>query len=155
MGSWTNDSYETEAGHCRHCIIKARMATIRGGKRIWYPICSSCISDGHLKDYMIPYKPTQGLCMNCGISFQKEIRSKLYTTYDSLCHGCRSQKTRCDGNLIKKEVCSSCGSTEIHRLEVDHIDGNPNNNDKDNLQVLCSDCHKAKTKRNRDFIGTK
>ena len=47
-----------------------------------------------------------------------------------------------DGNQ-----CAQCGNTE--RLEVDHINNRRGPNyDKDaNLQVLCAQCHKAKTAR--------
>lgn len=30
-------------------------------------------------------------------------------------------------------------------LDVDHIDGNPNNNDPSNLQTLCKNCHAVKS----------
>ena len=41
--------------------------------------------------------------------------------------------------------CAQCGSTE--RLEVDHINNQrgPHYNRDENLQVLCAQCHKAKT----------
>jgi hypothetical protein len=37
------------------------------------------------------------------------------------------------------------------QLEVDHIDGNPRNNDEENLQTLCSCCHKYKSYINEDY----
>lgn len=43
--------------------------------------------------------------------------------------------------------CSSCGWNEINPttktspLEVDHIDGDANNNSEDNLRLLCPNCH--------------
>lgn len=43
--------------------------------------------------------------------------------------------------------CAQCGSAE--NLEVDHINNQrgPNYNHDENLQVLCAQCHKAKTAR--------
>lgn len=43
--------------------------------------------------------------------------------------------------------CSACGWTGINQkskkyvLQVDHIDGNSNNNNEDNLTLLCPNCH--------------
>jgi hypothetical protein len=36
-------------------------------------------------------------------------------------------------------------------LQVDHIDGNPSNNDIHNLQTLCACCHVYKTITNKDY----
>lgn len=37
------------------------------------------------------------------------------------------------------------------QLQVDHIDGNPNNNSIKNLQTLCCNCHAYKTHANKDY----
>ena len=37
------------------------------------------------------------------------------------------------------------------QLQVDHIDGNPSNNDPSNLQTLCSNCHIYKTHMYKDY----
>ena len=37
-------------------------------------------------------------------------------------------------------------------LQVDHIDGNPKNNDTQNLQTLCACCHIHKTITNKDYL---
>lgn len=43
--------------------------------------------------------------------------------------------------------CCKCGWSKINPytqtlpLEIDHIDGNSNNNSEDNLQLLCPNCH--------------
>lgn len=56
--------------------------------------------------------------------------------------------------LLKKEVllreaglcCSACGFSAFRPdgktiLELDHIDGNPKNNTRENLRILCPNCH--------------
>ena len=48
---------------------------------------------------------------------------------------------------FKKDVCQRCGFVPEHKsqLDVDHIDGDHNNNYEDNLQTLCANCHRLKT----------
>lgn len=44
--------------------------------------------------------------------------------------------------------CTWCGfkAVDLGQLDVDHIDGDRNNNDPANLQVLCANCHRVKTR---------
>lgn len=67
-------------------------------------------------------------------------RSKL--DFDDL--GRSSRKVR----LLEEASyqCSQCGYDKKRPdgqsiLEIDHIDGNPENNSKNNLRVLCPNCH--------------
>ena len=55
----------------------------------------------------------------------------------------------------KKDKCEKCGFIPEHKcqLDVDHIDGNHNNNDLSNLQTLCSNCHRLKTFKNKDWLS--
>ena len=53
-------------------------------------------------------------------------RERLLIEAKYQCTSCNFDKTRKDGHSI---------------LEIDHIDGNPSNNDKTNLRVLCPNCH--------------
>lgn len=55
----------------------------------------------------------------------------------------------------KGTVCARCGfiPEDLCQLDVDHIDGNHNNNDPANLQTLCANCHRLKTKRNGDHLS--
>lgn len=45
------------------------------------------------------------------------------------------------------EACQLCGWNEINQttghcpLEVDHVDGNSDNNSENNLRLLCPNCH--------------
>lgn len=65
------------------------------------------------------------------------------------------RKTYCeniDGRLGEK-----CTST-IHwpgMLHVDHIDGNHDNDDPENLQTLCANCHSWKTNQEMDWENRK
>lgn len=54
--------------------------------------------------------------------------------------------------LHKKSTCEKCSFVpeDICQLDVDHIDGNKYNNDPSNLQTLCANCHRLKTKLNND-----
>lgn len=45
---------------------------------------------------------------------------------------------------LKVEPCRLCGDADAF-IELDHIDGNPMNNDASNIQPLCVPCHHAKT----------
>lgn len=48
-------------------------------------------------------------------------------------------------------VCECCGfiPEDMCQLDVDHIDGDHQNNCVTNLQTLCANCHRLKTKRER------
>ncbi len=57
-----------------------------------------------------------------------------------------SQKVRFQ-TISSHPYCSTCGGrvSDGFRLEVDHIDENPTNNDPSNLQVLCGSCNLGKS----------
>ena len=52
--------------------------------------------------------------------------------------------------------CEMCGFVPEYdcQLDVDHIDGDRNNNDPLNLQTLCANCHRAKTHEERDHLNS-
>lgn len=58
--------------------------------------------------------------------------------HDLTADGARNRSRR----LIQKQSCCVCGSTS--RLEVHHIDHDPYHYTEDNLEVLCSKCHKQR-----------
>lgn len=49
------------------------------------------------------------------------------------------------------EICQECGKspTTQYSLDIDHKDGNKDNNDPSNLQLLCRKCNQAKENRRR------
>lgn len=61
-----------------------------------------------------------------------------------------SQRIRYE-TIAAHPYCNNCGMRPDDgiRLEVDHIDENPMNNNPDNLQVLCDMCNKGKSHASR------
>ena len=48
---------------------------------------------------------------------------------------------------IRNPSCSQCNFqySDIRFFDVNHIDGNHNNNQKNNLELLCPNCHRLRT----------
>jgi len=57
-----------------------------------------------------------------------------------------------DYRKFKKDHCEYCKFKPIDKcqLDVDHIDGDHGNNDPSNFQTLCANCHRLKTKLNKE-----
>jgi 5-methylcytosine-specific restriction endonuclease McrA len=60
----------------------------------------------------------------------------------------------------KNYTCETCGKTKDYlrkiRITVHHIDGNPKNNERSNLQCICNICHLQKQKfLQARYINTK
>jgi len=52
------------------------------------------------------------------------------------------------------EQCAICGEipTTRNTLDIDHIDGNPRNNEQSNLQLACRGCNVAKENKRRPGV---
>ncbi|CAB4149570.1 HNHc domain containing protein [uncultured Caudovirales phage] len=90
----------------------------------------------------------QGLC-GCG-NLQRNVgrNPNGVTIYGTACNSCHRT-----GKKSKLDHCQRCGfkGEDPVQLDVDHIDGNRSNNDPSNLQTLCANCHRLKTKQNKDW----
>ena len=104
-------------------------------------------------------------CANCGkkiikpkSSLNKSLTGNLYcsrscsaTKNNSLFKKWKNHPNYKDGisayrkikfDSVKKIECEICKFDNILALEIHHKDRNRNNNDLNNLQVLCCNCHK-------------
>jgi 5-methylcytosine-specific restriction endonuclease McrA len=101
---------------------------------------------------------TMKLCSKCKVSKsldsfppRKDRKSGLH----SWCRSCK-QNYKNPHRIFKKNECESCSFKALHecQLDIDHIDGNHSNNDPNNLQTLCANCHRIKTQLNKENIKT-
>ena len=98
------------------------------------------------------------LC-KCGNLAKKNGKSKksgkqLYNSYCRSCAKSRHGKKERVNRELKEDKCCRCGFVPEHRcqLDIDHRDGNKQNNDPSNIQTLCANCHRLKTWNNRDWL---
>lgn len=92
-------------------------------------------------------RPERPICEDCGIKPAKPNGAKYWY---AVCSTCRNKPYR----KYKGNTCDFCGFVPIDlcQLDVDHKDGNHQNNDPINLQTLCANCHRLKTKLNKDGV---
>jgi hypothetical protein len=66
---------------------------------------------------------------------------------------CRTCRGRQRYGIVKGSICEECNFVPkvSAQLEIDHIDGDRNNNDKSNLRTLCCNCHAYKSYMQKDI----
>ena len=81
------------------------------------------------------------ICIGCNCIFTQRRKDHIYCS-----DKCKTNSIRRSKNIYKK-TCVLCKFVAVHpcQLDKDHIDGNHNNNDVDNIQIICSNCHRLKT----------
>lgn len=116
------------------------------------PICARC-NKNLAKTTGIPKadgtRYYQKLCMGC-INFNNHGKRR----------GCRKPWQRDASTAYKKhkkDHCEAPGCVFIAKhpiqLDVDHIDGDHNNHNPENLQTLCANCHRYKTLMNKEMYA--
>lgn len=91
-----------------------------------------------------PSPKTYRVCKKCGAEFERSVE----IPYTKNCPGCRQPRRACSrAKLIRERGhrCEQCGITTWQGkpapLQLDHIDGNPDNWAQSNVRLLCPNCH--------------
>jgi hypothetical protein len=84
-------------------------------------------------------KPWRDFCWSCGCSTKSSARNSRTRKYRKFF----------DSKLVP---CTICGFMPVHevQMDIDHIDGDHSNNTIENLQLICSNCHRLKTHLSED-----
>lgn len=109
-------------------------------------------SQTHIKKVSVKYKLDFS-----HFTGQGHNKGKTYLKRDALTYcfkGSTEPSSRLKQKLVrdgyKKDQCEKCGISEWLgeklSLELDHIDSDHFNNEFENLQILCPNCHTVKTK---------
>lgn len=137
---------------------------IEPSKRVQALVGQIALRYGHKESHMSKWThriliTSDGPVCSCGSSVKWKPSLKRYVCLEAI----RAQKRPSspkqrkrkwnytvenrDYRKHKKGKCEFCGFTPEHpcQLDVDHIDGNHHNNDPNNLQTLCANCHRLKT----------
>jgi len=91
------------------------------------------------------------LCSFCGLTKIKKVGKHKNGKIHWRC--VKAEKRIYKKKDRRKSVYERCGFKPEHKcqLDLDHIDGNHNNNHFSNCQTLCANCHRLKTFQNRDW----
>jgi hypothetical protein len=93
------------------------------------------------------------MCSNCGpVTIRRRgIHDGRNDAGNWRCNKIDRGINRFEYRLFKKDYCESCGfiAEDSCQLDVHHKDGNRKNNNSDNLETLCANCHRLKTKKQK------
>lgn len=111
------------AGKVRYCLNCGKVLSNRQTK-----YCSNiCQADYQHKQYINRWKSGEETGLNGEYGISPHIRKYLMDKYFCKCQLCGWGETNTYTHTIP--------------LEIHHIDGNYKNNNEDNLQLLCPNCH--------------
>lgn len=119
----SKETFNRGTGKVRYCLNCGKLLNNRQTK-----YCSNiCQTDYQYKQYINRWKSGEETGLSGEYSISQHIRRYLMNKYS-----CR---------------CQLCGWGEVNQytnttpLEIHHIDGDYKNNNEDNLQLLCPNCH--------------
>lgn len=89
-------------------------------------------------------------CEKCKVNPARLIKKsdRVVSTIDKYCSSCKNKKREgYSDKYIMKKTCEGCGFEPQHKstLHIDHIDGDRKNNNPNNYQTLCANCHSIKS----------
>lgn len=97
-------------------------------------------------------------CPSCAVKqvsyyWNEKTKDYYFRKYCAVCADVHYKRGRQLSKAAEKMIpCKECSfmPTDPCQMDWDHIDGNHTNNAPENLQLLCSNCHRLKTKENKD-----
>lgn len=89
--------------------------------------CNTCQKDYEYQQYIERWKNGQENGLRGEYQISHYLKRYLFQKYNNKCCLCGWGEVNIFSNTIP--------------LEIDHIDGDYNNNNEDNLQLLCPNCH--------------
>ena len=146
MGTYRKDGSPIFRKLCAQCHGKA-IAKKRGLKSMLHVLAKNKGMDD-VRDYL---KATQ-------LATAKNRGYDTYSQYQSAIHPYkRYRKVYCENakGVLAGWLGFKCTTRIVAphlQLDTDHIDGNPKNNDEDNLMTLCKCCHAIKTNMFLDYL---
>lgn len=136
------------------------------------------VETGRILSLMKRYFPNGQFHPNCANLYctqpvaKRSTRKNGRLDYKPFCHSCLGaaagkqnykpriqpiKKTYCennDGSLGFGYKCSS-RNLKSYQLDIDHINGNKENNHHTNIQTICSNCHREKSQKENDCSAWK
>ena len=110
--------------------------------------CKTLTLENYLKKWNIEYKGNMGRKGIPNYEGRRDINDYLNNFQQITTHQLKLKLIDCG---LKEHKCENCQLTEwlgdLIPIELHHIDGNRFNNNLDNLQILCPNCH-SKTDNN-------
>ncbi len=120
----------------KFCSRKCSALSINKSRVKWILKCVVCNSD-------ITGKGNVKYCSkNCDILHKEELRSSIIMNGGGSSRSIKKYLIKTHG-----DKCMECGWCQVNQttgkipIEIEHIDGNSDNNDLSNLKLLCPNCH--------------